>query len=116
MYGGSQSVESNSFMGGSGSLLKRAGGDVANDSYTSARRRRSYLVSVCLGWLRRMAMTVWLLGAYIVCISPIRAAMGLGKTTGVGGNGKFNRLHLGFGRIEERTRRYPTALIAIIMD
>lgn len=52
------------------------------------RRRRFYLVSVCLGWLRRMAMKVWLLGAYIVCISPIMA-MGLGKTAGVGGNGRI---------------------------
>jgi hypothetical protein len=47
---------------------------------------------------------VWLLGAYIVCISPIRAAMGLGKTAGVGGNGKDNRLHLDLGQVEERTR------------
>jgi hypothetical protein len=47
---------------------------------------------------------VWLLGAYIVCISPIRAAMGLGKTAGVGGNGTDNRLHLGLGQIEERAR------------
>lgn len=47
---------------------------------------------------------VWLLGAYIVCISPITAAMGLGKTAGVGGNGKDNRLHLDLGQVEERTR------------
>lgn len=56
---------------------------------------------------------MWLLGAYIVCISPIRAAMGLGKTAGVGGNGMDNRLHLGLGESE---RRYPIALIAIVMD
>lgn len=48
-------------------------------------------------------MKVWLLGAYIVCISPIMA-MGLGKTAGVGGNGKDNRLHLGLCQIEGRTR------------
>lgn len=115
MCGRSQSVESNNFMGSSGSLLEIAGG-MWQMIDIQVRRRRSYLVSVCLGWLRRMAMKVWLLGAYIVCISPIRAAMGLGKTAGVGGNGNDNRLHLSLGQIEESTRRYPIALITIIMD
>lgn len=106
MCGRSQSVESNNFMGSSGSLLGIAVG-MWQMIDIQVRRRRSYLVSVCLGWLRRMAMKVWLLGAYIVCISPIRAAMGLGKTAGVGGNGKDNRLHLGWARSKREHADIP---------